>query len=341
VVRAAAALALAKRDPADAIRAAQYAQQLDALDPVPWVIEAEARALREEWHAVRTLAERALALDPSQERAGMLRALASELEPSLGARDAEWRAQAERFPHNPHARTGAGWSRLRAGDITGARTEFDHAALLGRASSWAREGMLLAGKTRLPLYPAYLRYRLWMNGQPPATRTWLVLGVFLVVQPLALVARNGPSAHPLLTLLPALYLLAVAFSWLADPAANLAVLWRPRARDLLALRDRQQAVAVGACLAVGVAFTLLHVATPWDGALRAAAGIASASLPAAAAFALPNGARRTALLVVTTLVITSGLLAGFVDAGVSDAWLTLGVAAAMLSTWYATAAGAR
>lgn len=337
VVRAAAALALAKGTPRDAIHAAQYAQSLDPEDPAAVMLEAQAHAMTGNWRAVRGLADRTLELDPDHERAAVLRTMAAEIDRTHGASGPEWLALVERYPMNAHARTGAGWSRLRAGAAHDAREEFEHALALDPGSTWAREGLVLALKSRYPGYTHFLKYAMWMRERTPRARRVMLIGTLLIFQLLSALGRAQPALQPFVTPLIGLYAAFVLLTWLADPVTNLLLMLKPEGKRLLSLDDQRAAIFVGASLGVALALVIAYAVSRWEAALFGAVVFAVTTLPVAGAFALAPGRRRTVLLTVAGALAFCGVMASVAGSETGSLWMLGAMIGAMISTWYASA----
>ncbi|HEX6434434.1 MAG TPA: hypothetical protein VFZ87_09325, partial [Gemmatimonadales bacterium] len=130
VLYAAGAVALQQGAVLEAIRAAQEAQQLAPSYADAVLLEARARAVAGQWARVTALADRVLEQEPENEEAAVLAAVARDVERKGVLDDTAWKSLAERFPLNPVARAGSGWTRMHAGQIRAARAEFEQALAL-------------------------------------------------------------------------------------------------------------------------------------------------------------------------------------------------------------------
>lgn len=289
---AAGAVALQQGSVRDAIHAAQAARQLapDYTDAV--LLEARARAQLGQWDRVSALAAGVVEREPEHEEAALLAAIAAEAARDGSLDPDTWRRLGQRFPLNPVARAGSGWSRLDAGQIRAARTEFEQALAMDPSLTWAKEGLATAIKARNPVYALLLRFFLWFGRLQPRTRTAILVGGFLGYNTLRRVARYQPDLRPFIVPVLVLYVAFVVLSWLADPLMNLLLMTRAEGRRLLSADQRRTAMLVGGCLGVGIMLGIAGGVTGEVRALLAAAGVGLASFPVSAAGAREDGRRR-------------------------------------------------
>jgi tetratricopeptide (TPR) repeat protein len=189
VLYVAGAVALQQGAVLEAIRAAQQAQQLDPTYADAVLLEARARATAGQWARVIALADGVVQQEPENEEAAVLAAVARDVEREGELDEMAWKSLAERFPLNPVARAGAGWTRMHAGQIRAARAEFEQALALDPSLPWAKQGLVLALKARNPVYALLLRFFLWFSGLPTRTRTYVLIGGLLAYNFLRRTAR--------------------------------------------------------------------------------------------------------------------------------------------------------
>jgi tetratricopeptide (TPR) repeat protein len=289
---AAGAVALQQGSMRDAIHAAQAAQQLAPDYTEAVLLEARARAQLGQWDRVGALAAAVAERDPGDEEAALLAAIAAEVARD-GRLDPEtWRRLGERFPLNPVARAGSGWTRLDAGQIPAARAEFEQALAMDPSLTWAKEGLATALKARNPLYALLLRFFLWFGRLQPRTRTMILVGGFLGYNALRRVAAHQPDLRPLIVPVLVLYVGLVVLSWLADPLMNLLLMARPEGRRLLSPDQQRTAVLVGGSLGIGIMLGVAGGITGEVRALLAAIGLGLASFAVSAAGAHEGRRRR-------------------------------------------------
>ncbi len=334
-VYALARTALAAGEPAEAIRLAAEARALDPASHDPLLIDAQARAMLGQWDEVIARAEYVLAEDPHDAEAAFLRIAAIHSRDTGGRKldEAEWAKLAERFPHVAIARTGRGWTLLHRGRGGQAEAEFRDALALDPSDPWAKEGLVLALKSRYPGYTQLLRFFFWLQALPPGTQTAVLIGGVIGSRLLRGIAEANPSLSPFITPIIYAYFGFVLLTWLADPLLNLTLLTRAEGRRLLSPDDRRGAVAVGAVLAVGLVLLVVGLLAPSAVAVGAAMAVGFTSLVFAAAFACAPGKERTGLLVGASTFIGLGLASLVVGGDVGALLVGIVVIGVVLSTW--------
>lgn len=318
----------------EAVQHATTAAELSPDDADPLVLEARARARLGEWTRVRDLAERAQVLDPGNEGAVMLAAMAAEVQTDAPLDDARWKALVARFPTNAFARSGKAWAALQAGQVREAREEFEQALALDPSLGWARDGYVAALKAQNPVYRGLLAVLRRLQSFSPVTRNAIIIGALVAYQLLSGVARAEPKLRPFIWPVLGFYLLFLLVSWLADPLLDLALLARAETRRYLPDDARRGALHVGAALAAGLGLAVTALLTGWDEGLAVAAGIAFTSFPFAGAWAAEGRVRRRLLGFAWTavgLVAFSAVMPGPVGGTAFAAAIVLVVA----STWLA------
>lgn len=328
---AAAAVALALARHGDAIEAARQAQVLQPEFLEARMLEARAHAAMERWPEAAELTRQILASEPENEEAALLHTVASGA--LLGGQldEATWRSLAERFPLNPIARAGAGWTRLSAGEARDARVQFEQALALDPTLPWAREGLLLALKAQNPVYGALYRALQWLGQFPRRTRTLLILGGFLGFRLLRGAAETSPGLKPFIYPLLAVYLAFVLLSWLADPLLHLLLMLKPEGRRLLDEEQRDEALQVAACLGTGVVLAAGAALLGWSEGYQSAFAAGFTSLAVSAAYRR-GGRRRTQLRWAAGIAFGLGL-----GAGIPGEWSTAlfgcSILLTAISTW--------
>ncbi len=323
----AGAVALQQGAVVQAIRAAQEAQQLDPTYADAVLLEARARAKAGQWARVIALADRVVEQEPENEEAAVLAALARGVERDSVLDDEAWKSLAGRFPLNPVARAGSGWTRMHAGQIPAARAEFEQALALDPSLPWARQGLVLALKARNPLYALLLRFFLWFSALPTRTRTYVLIGGVLGYNFLRRTARAEPELQPFIAPLLIAYVGFVVLSWLADPLLNLLLMARPEGRRLLTPDEKRGAVLVAACLSLAALLGGMAVLSLWKNAGLSALGVAFTSFAVAAAYQR-TGQKRIQLQILAGLALCSSLVAA-----VSGFGLLIAIVCIALATW--------
>ena len=332
VLYVAGAVALQQGAVLEAIRAAQQAQQLDPTYADAVLLEARARATAGQWARVIALADGVVQQEPENEEAAVLAAVARDVEREGELDEMAWKALAERFPSNPVARAGAGWTRMHAGQIRAARAEFEQALALDPSLPWAKQGLVLALKARNPVYALLLRFFLWFSGLPTRTRTYVLIGGLLAYNLLRRTARTEPELKPFITPLLIAYAGFVVLTWLADPLLNLVLMARPEGRRLLTPDEKRGALLVGACLTVAALLGVAAASTPWKNAGMSAFGVGFTSFAVAAAYQR-RGRKRTKLQVLAGIALCSSLAAGILPDQFRGTALLIAILCIVLGTW--------
>jgi Flp pilus assembly protein TadD len=330
-----AALALQAREVHEAISAARRARELAPGYAEAAILEARARAVAGQWPQVARIAEQVLAEDPHDEEAAVLAALAREVEKDGPLDSAKWQELAGRFPLNPLARSGSGWSRLTAGQVRSARQEFEQALALHPSLEWAKEGLAVSLKARFPVYALLLRFFIWSGRFPPRTRNLMAFGGVVGYGFLRRLSERNPELKPVIIPVLVAYGLFVLLSWLADPLLNLCLMAKAETRRLLTDEAKRGAMLVGACLATALVLAAISGLTPWRGALLVAIGVGLVSLTIAALFQEEEGSRKwRRLRLMAAVALSLSLAAGVLAPGPAGTAFLLALLTVAVSTWY-------
>lgn len=246
-------------------------------------------------------AERGLAIDPNHAHASAVRTLALlRLGRTDDATD-ETREALRRDPRDTLAHAGHGWALLHAKKPAEALAHFREALRLDPTNEWAREGLVEALKARYWIYRQMLGFFLWMSRRGTQGQIAIILGLLLVQQVLASVARNQPAVRPFVE--PALYLFIgfVLLTWLADPLFTLLLRLNRFGRLVLDAEEKRQSgwFAAGIVAAL-VGFAVWALPTPYA-AVGLSWGLAClvTLVPLAAIFRCPAGWRRRVMALYT------------------------------------------
>ncbi len=138
-------------------RAAERAVALNPDESDTHVLLARVYLQKAEWEAARAaLADAASHGADEEELLPLKAAIAAGKGLSARAGDT-WRAFAQRYPANALARTGHAWTLLEAGDVKGARVEFEQARELDPTNAWAVEGLVITNTKMLPVHRRWSR----------------------------------------------------------------------------------------------------------------------------------------------------------------------------------------
>jgi hypothetical protein len=326
------AIALNQGEVIPAIQSAQRAQQLDPAYADAILLEARARAMAGQWPRVAHLAELVSQREPDNEEAAVLTTIARGVVREGVLDEAAWTSVVERFPLNPVARAGSGWTHLTRGRINAAQGEFEQALALDPSLTWAREGLALALKARNPVYALLLRFFLWFGRLPQRTRTLLLVGGVLGYSFLRRTANAQSELKPLITPVLVVYVGFVLLSWLADPLLNLLLMTRPEGRRLLNADERRSAILVAGCLGIAAALGACVLLTSWANAGLGAFGVGFTSLAVSAAYQR-EGTRRIQLQTLAVLSFGASLGATVTAAPLAGLLLGLAILCVVVGTW--------
>jgi len=315
----------------EAIQASQTARRLAPEYADAVLLEARARAALGQWDRVLAIAGDLVMREPDNEGAALLATIAREQQHQGPLSPEAWKQLAERFPLNAVARTGAGWTRLNAGQIQAARAEFEQALSLDPALPWAKEGLVLALKARNPAYALLLRFFIWFSRLESRTRTIILVGGLIGYNVLRYSASARPELKPFILPVLVAYLAFLALSWLADPLLNLLLMARPEGRRLLDADARRSALLVGACLAGAAVLGLASLAGR-PSLLLSAFAVGFASFAVSAAYG-HRGRRRRQLKGLAGTAIVAGLAAGVVSESLQGGMLLVAVLGVVAATW--------
>jgi tetratricopeptide (TPR) repeat protein len=329
---AAAAVALQQGSVLDAIHAAQAAQQLAPRHSPAALLEARARAQLGQWDRVATIAATVAEWEPENEEAALLGAIAAAVARDGTLDPAIWERLGERFPLNPLARAGSGWTRLNAGQIRAARVEFEQALAMDPSLSWAKEGLATALKARNPVYAQLLRFFLWFGRLQPRTRTAIAIGGFFAYNALRRTATHQPELRPLIVPVLVLYLAFVVLSWLADPLMNLVLMTRAEGRRLLERDQQRTAVLVGSCLGLGAVLGVVGWGSDQPRVALAGLGVGLASFALSAA-GTREGRRRTQFYSMAALAVGASLLSALAPESAAGVLFLVAVLCSAGVTW--------
>ena len=335
---AVAAVALAGEHHDAAVAAAREAQRLAAGYLEATLLEARAHAAAGRWSAAVELTRTVLDHEPDNDEAALLHTLAAGAVRGGGLDREAWRSLADRFPLNPVARAGAGWTRLGAGHYKDARVEFEQALAIDPSLPWAREGLLVALKARNPAYALLLRAFTWLSRFPVRTRRLLLIAAFFGYNLLRGVAGEHPALGWIIWPLLAVYIAFVVLSWLADPLLNLVLLAGKEGRQLLGRDERHAALLVGGCLGLGVALGIAAASTGWSGGYLSALGVGFTSFAVAAAWNRA-GRRRLFLQRVAAIAFLAAMASGVAPSPWAEGLFLLTILCIGVTTWTSSLAG--
>src|SRR5262245_34156945 len=167
------------------------------------------------------LAEQGLAHDPEHAHCSAIRTLALLRLGRTGDATEETAEALRRNPQDSLAHAGHGWALLHAKKPTEALTHFREALRIDPTNEWARDGLVEALKARYWVYRQMLSFFLWMSRLGPRVQWMVILGLLVVQQVLASIARNQPAVRPFVEPVLLAFFGFVLLTWLADPLFTL------------------------------------------------------------------------------------------------------------------------
>jgi tetratricopeptide (TPR) repeat protein len=228
------------------------ATRLDPTNPNHHALLAAIRAEQEDWTGALAAAGRGLEQDPEHGWCANLRAMALV---KLGRRDEAGAAMAEalaRDPDDAFTHANRGWSLLHEGDPRRALEHFREALRLNPNLEYARGGMIEAIKARSWLYRQMLGYFLWLSRLSPRARWGVVLGLLVLQQVVAGVAKSDPQLRPVLEPVLIAYVVFVLTTWTAVPLSNLVLRLSRFGRLALSAEQRRASNWVAGCVGLAL-----------------------------------------------------------------------------------------
>jgi Tfp pilus assembly protein PilF len=225
------------------------------------------------------------------------------------------RATLAREPESALSHANQGWTLLEQNSRKEAMKHFRESLRLDPTSDWARAGLVEAIKSGNPIYAVMLKYMLWMAKLSSRTRWVIIIGGYFGSRILAVMAHDQPGLGPFVNPLRIAYCVFALLTWLAVPIFNLTLFLHPFGRHALSGNQRAQAMLVGSCLFLALAF-LAAAMVPGVRAthLLSALILGALAIPASAVTGCSEGWARAVMI---TIVAGLGTLAAFVVAVVS------------------------
>ena len=284
--------------------------RLDPEDADYHGLRANIELQQEDWSGALRAAETGLQFSAEHVMCNNLRAMALVKLGRKAEAGATIRATMAREPDNALSHANQGWTLLEQGRRKEAMNHFRESLRLDPTSDWARAGLVEAIKAGNPVYAVMLNYMLWMAKLSSRTRWLIIIGGYFGSRVLAAMAHNNPELGPIVNPLRIVYCVFALLTWLAVPIFNLMLFLHPVGRHALSGKQRAQAILVGSCLFLALAFlAAAQVAGARAGHLLSALVLGLLAIPASAVTWCSEGWPRAAMI---TIVAALGALASFV-----------------------------
>jgi tetratricopeptide (TPR) repeat protein len=290
----------------EALAEVQSARSLTPNSPDSYVAESLAMLACGKPREAERAARQALALDAGNEAAGDSLADALRIQGRLEESAVEIRGLLRKNPENPWAHSSAGMLALQRCDVPVAQEHFLNALRIDPEHREAREGLLHAFRSRLPLYRAYLKYSFAMEKLGRGGRTIFVIGLLVLMQIANLVFVGRLASVGVVIV--ALYFLFVLWIWAAKSVGNLFLLFDRFARHSMRPGELQEALVVGGGAVLGVALFGAGLLLKQIGLLIAGLTLVAGAFPMSLVFTNRSKLGRVVFAVIGGVVYLGGLV---------------------------------
>lgn len=237
----------------DARRALQSALQTDPTYADAYSVLSQINYHERNWELALQSAERGLEHDPENQTLINLRAMALvKLNRSSEAAETVDYAL-HNNPEDSFSHSNKGWVKIEQGKYDEAVDAFREALRFNPNNEHAREGLKEAIKGKNWLYRGVLRYFLFM-GKLSERNQWLVIiGLYLGVRFLRVLARENDALMPFVAPILVAYMVFVFATWIGQPLSNLVLRLHPVGKFALTDDEKRFSNIVGVFLATGLA----------------------------------------------------------------------------------------
>lgn len=158
----------------------------------------------------------------------------------------------EKDPEDAFTHTSLGWNLLENNDHKKALVHFREALRLAPSLQMAKAGMVEAMKARYWLYRIFLQYAFWLGKKGGQVQLIFIIGLYVGMRALRMIARSNPELEPLVLPVIVLYTAFALFTWVVRPLSNLILRLDPYGRYALSKDETISSTLVGVSLLVGV-----------------------------------------------------------------------------------------
>jgi Tfp pilus assembly protein PilF len=204
------------------------------------------------WAAALEQANAGLALDGENTMCLNIRSTAQL---KLGMKEESFETVREALQQNPQdsfTHGNVGWGLLEHGDHQKALEHFREALKLNPHNEHAKAGLVEALKARYWFYRIFLRYNFWVSNMKNKGQWFLIIGLYVGVRILRVVADNNEAWAPFLIPVIYLYFAFAISTWLMEPLSNLFLRLNVYGRYALRAEEIRSSNFVGVALALAI-----------------------------------------------------------------------------------------
>lgn len=219
--------------------------QLNPEDPDYYAMWSSIKLNRKQFQAAYDLANQALELDGEHIHALNMRSTALL---KMDRKEESFRTIQDALqedPNNAYTHANMGWNLLEQKEPEQALKHFQEALKIDPNYDFAQAGMMEALKARYMIYRWFLQYSFWMGRMTSKYQWGVIIGFYLVMKGLRMVADYVEQAAPYLLPL-SIALSFVAFStWIITPVSNLFLRLNTFGKHLLDEKEKMSSNFVG------------------------------------------------------------------------------------------------
>lgn len=210
-------------------------------------------------------------------------------------------------PNNAFTHANYGWGLLEKGAHEKALEHFKESLNSDPNFDYAQSGILEALKAKNPIYRLFLRYSFWISNLTAKYQWAVIIGFYMGVKALRVVAKNNAALQPYLT--PVIIVLAlIAFStWILTPISNLFLRFNKYGELLLEKKEKMSSNFVAVSLITSIIGVLAYVVLSDEKFLTIAVFGFAMMLPFSVMFT--SSKPKNALLIYAVGMTVIGLLA--------------------------------
>lgn len=210
-------------------------------------------------------------------------------------------------PNNAYTHANYGWGLLEKGNHKKALEHFKEALKNDPTFKYAQSGMLEALKASNPVYRVFLKYAFWMSNLTARYQWGVIIGFYLGVRALKIIAQQNESLQPyLIPLIIALALIAFS-TWIIAPISNLFLRFNKYGKLLLDKKEKMSSNFVAVSFGAFIVGLLLYFALSDEKMLTIAVFGFAMMLPLGTMFSPSKN--KYGLLIYTIILAVVGFIA--------------------------------